>query len=105
LVEHLPVPGGYLRQVYGSDGVIANIRAVRTRDGEAVGMQLYVLSEDLITFKSECGLSGHSFNHGVVTVGTVYDDDGPPDPGRTVDKREWLNECVATMVAGLTKPG
>lgn len=102
-VEHIRVPGGYLRQVYGPDGMIANICAVRSRAGEPIGLQLYFLAPDLITCKTAHGLSGQSFNNGVVTFGTVYDDDGPPDPGRKIAKREWLGECLARMAAGLAE--
>lgn len=105
LVEHIRVPGGYLRQVYGPDAMIANICAVRSRDGEPIGLQLYVLSADHITYKTAHGLSGQTFCNGVVTFGTVYDDDGPPDPGRKIGKREWLGECFEKMVAGLATPG
>lgn len=103
LVEHIRVPGGYVRQVYGPDGMIANLCAVRSRDGEPVGLQLYFLAPDLITCKTAHGLSGQSFNNGVVTFGTVYDDDGPADPGRKITKQEWLGECLEKMVAGLAE--
>lgn len=103
LVEHIRVPGGYIRQSYGPDSVIANLCAVGSRNGEPVGLQLYFLGPDLITCKTAYGLSGQSFNHGVVTFGTVYEDDGPADPGRKIGKREWLAECLARMVAGLSE--
>jgi len=103
-IGHIPIPGGFLRQTYGPDSIIANLCVVRSRTGEAVGLQLYFLAPDLITCKTEHGLSGQSFNSGVVTFGTVYDDDGPPDPGQTISKREWLSTCLGKMVAGLTEP-
>ena len=102
---HQAVPGGFLCFVYGATGTIANISAVRTRNGAAVGFELYFLDDgDHITCKTANGLSGQSFSGGVVRWGTVYDDDGPPDPGRTITKEEWLFECLEKMAKRLAEP-
>ena len=99
---HQKVPGGFLTCVYDADGEIENIFVARTKGGHAVGLQLYFWDEgEHITCKTESGLSGQVFSDGAVNWGTVYDDDGPSDPGRKIAKEEWLAECLEKMVAGL----
>ena len=101
---HQVIPGGFLCLTYGAKGIISNICAVRTKDGEAVGQQLYFMNDgEYITCKTANGLSGQSFSNGVARWGTVYDDDGPPDPGEAISKEEWLDGCLWRMAAGLTK--
>jgi hypothetical protein len=99
---HLAIPGGFLHASYGEQGLITDLHVTRTADGEAVGLQLYFMDGGRsITCKTAVGLSGQSWSGGVARWGTVYDDDGAPDPGEAISQEEWLGDCLWKMVAGL----
>ncbi len=106
MTAHQVIPGGFLCLTYGAKGIIANICGVRTKGGEAVGQQLYLMNDgEYITCKTANGLSGQSFSNGVARWGTVYDDDGPPDPGEAISKEEWAGWMPVANGRGTDQQG
>ena len=90
---------GFLKLKYDEEGMIGEISFVLKKDGNSKGMHLYFdWLNEMHAFKTPSGLSGVQWIDGRVMAGTVWDDDGPSDPGREIGLEEWVEECVGKMV-------
>ncbi len=93
--------GGFWCLAYDDDGLIGQVGWVRRRGDrpKAGDLQLWFdWVNDLVTFKTEAGLSGTCWSDGYVSFDTVYDDDDP-GPGTAVELDAWVDQCVGKMVA------
>ncbi len=56
-------------------------------------------ANDMVTFKTELGLSGSFWSDGYADFGTVWDDDGGDDgPGQPIDLDAWIDGRIEAMV-------
>ena len=96
-----PRGAGFLFLKYDCDGLVEQAAWVRGKgDRPRPGdLQLWFMwVNDMVTFKTEAGLSGTCWSDGCVNIGTVYDDDDP-GPGTAVDLDAWVDRCVVAMRA------
>jgi hypothetical protein len=97
-----PWEHGFLRLQYDDDGLVEQAawtpRQGQTPRGDQPQLW-FMWINDMVTYKTENGLSGTCWSSGRVALGTVYDDDGDSAPGTETALEEWVDQCVADMVA------
>ncbi|OGJ88285.1 MAG: hypothetical protein A2268_05225 [Candidatus Raymondbacteria bacterium RifOxyA12_full_50_37] len=99
-VQYVPLNNGFLYLQYDCEGEIEQAAYVRKNRDEpgSNDLQLYFMwGNDMVTFKTENGLSGEQWSNGYADFGTVYETDDAPSQGKKIDLDVWISQCLEEM--------